>query len=48
VLIFPGGELSPFVLTLTQQDEDVRYLRTVKADEFGRLQLLQDGEEGAE
>ncbi|WP_378080768.1 GspH family T2SS minor pseudopilin variant ExeH [Aeromonas bestiarum] len=45
VLIFPGGELSPFVLTLTQQDEDVRYLRTVKADEFGRLRLLQDEEE---
>lgn len=45
VLIFPGGELSPFVLTLTQQNEDVRYLRTVKADEFGRLRLLQDEEE---
>ena len=45
VLIFPGGELSPFVLTLTQQNEDVRYLRTAKADEFGRLRLLQDEEE---
>ena len=33
------------MLTLTQQDEDVRYLRTVKADEFGRLRLLQDEEE---
>ena len=36
------GELSPFVLTLSQQDEDLHYLRTVRGDEFGRLSLLQD------
>lgn len=40
LLIFPGGELSPFVLTFTQQDEDARYTRIVKGDEFGRLTLL--------
>ena len=45
MFIFPGGELTPFVLTLTQQDDDLRYVRTVKADEFGRLRLLQDEEE---
>lgn len=45
VFIFPGGELTPFVLTLTQQDDDQRYVRTVKADEFGRLRMLQDEEE---
>ncbi|HDO1318855.1 TPA: GspH family T2SS minor pseudopilin variant ExeH [Aeromonas veronii] len=40
LLIFPGGELSPFVLTFSQQDEDARYTRIVKGDEFGRLTLL--------
>lgn len=45
ILVFPGGELSPFVLTLSQQDEDLHYLRTVRGDEFGRLSLLQDEEE---
>jgi len=47
VLIFPGGELTPFVLTLSQQNDDEHYLRTVKGDEFGRLSLLEDaaGEE---
>ena len=46
VLIFPGGELSPFVLTMTQPDPDgdksEPYLRTVKGDEFGRLTLQED------
>ncbi|MGY3890420.1 GspH family T2SS minor pseudopilin variant ExeH [Aeromonas mytilicola] len=45
IFIFPGGELTPFVLTLSQQDEDLSYLRTLKGDEFGRLSLLQDEEE---
>ncbi|MFM4848401.1 GspH family T2SS minor pseudopilin variant ExeH [Aeromonas rivipollensis] len=45
IFIFPGGELTPFVLTLSQQDEDLGYLRTLKGDEFGRLSLLQDEEE---
>ena len=29
ILVFPG-ESSPFVLTLSQQDEDLHYLRTVR------------------
>ncbi|MCH7370205.1 MULTISPECIES: GspH family T2SS minor pseudopilin variant ExeH [Aeromonas] len=45
IFIFPGGELTPFVLSLTQQDDETPYLRTVKGDEFGRLTLLQDEEE---
>ena len=45
LLIFPGGELSPFVLTFTQQDEDARYIRIVKGDEFGRLTLLTGDED---
>ena len=45
IFVFPGGELTPFVLTLSQQDEDLEYLRTVRGDEFGRLSLLQDEEE---
>ncbi|MGL4250342.1 MAG: GspH family T2SS minor pseudopilin variant ExeH [Aeromonas sp.] len=40
LLIFPGGELSPFTLTFSQQDDEVRYTRIVKGDEFGRLTLL--------
>ena len=45
ILIFPGGEQSPFVLTLHEQDEDQQYLRTVRGDEFGRLSLQEDEEE---
>ncbi|MGU5714401.1 GspH family T2SS minor pseudopilin variant ExeH [Aeromonas taiwanensis] len=45
ILIFPGGEQSPFVLTLREQDEDQQYLRTVRGDEFGRLSLQEDEEE---
>ncbi|WP_434665511.1 GspH family T2SS minor pseudopilin variant ExeH [Aeromonas sp. NJAU223] len=45
ILIFPGGELTPFVLTLSQQVDDEKYLRTVKGDEFGRLSLQEDEEE---
>jgi general secretion pathway protein H len=45
VLIFPGGELTPFVLSLSQQNDDEKYLRTVKGDEFGRLSLLEDAVE---
>lgn len=45
LLIFPGGELSPFVLTFTQQDDNARYTRIVKGDEFGRLTLLTGDEE---
>lgn len=45
ILIFPGGELTPFVLTLSQQADEDKYLRTVKGDEFGRLSLLEDEEE---
>ncbi|MEG0009199.1 MAG: GspH family T2SS minor pseudopilin variant ExeH [Aeromonas sp.] len=45
VFIFPGGELTPFVLTLSQQVDDEKYLRTVKGDEFGRLSLQEDEEE---
>ena len=48
VLIFPGGELTPFVLTLSQQNDDEKYLRTVKGDEFGRLSLLEDAVEEEE
>ncbi|MGL5977250.1 MAG: type II secretion system protein GspH, partial [Aeromonas sobria] len=36
---------SPFVLTFTQQDDDVRYTRIVKGDEFGRLTLLTGDED---
>ncbi|MGY6039781.1 GspH family T2SS minor pseudopilin variant ExeH [Aeromonas sp. AE23HZ002T15] len=45
ILIFPGGELTPFVLSLSQQVDDEKYLRTVKGDEFGRLSLQEDEEE---
>ncbi|WP_279491200.1 GspH family T2SS minor pseudopilin variant ExeH [Aeromonas veronii] len=45
LLIFPGSELSPFVLTFTQQDDDARYTRIVKGDEFGRLTLLTGDED---
>ncbi|WP_421288038.1 GspH family T2SS minor pseudopilin variant ExeH [Aeromonas veronii] len=45
LLIFPGGELSPFVLTFTQQDDDARNTRIVKGDEFGRLTLLTGDED---
>jgi general secretion pathway protein H len=48
VLIFPGGELTPFVLALSQQTDDEKYLRTVKGDEFGRLSLLEDAVEEEE
>ncbi|MCF5852522.1 GspH family T2SS minor pseudopilin variant ExeH [Aeromonas veronii] len=48
LLIFPGGELSPFVLTFTQQDDDARYTRIVKGDEFGRLTLLTGDDEDEE
>lgn len=48
VLIFPGGELTPFVLTMNQQNDDEKYLRTVKGDEFGRLSLLEDAVEEEE
>lgn len=45
LLIFPGGELSPFTLTFSQQDDEVRYTRIVKGDEFGRLTLLTGDED---
>nr|WP_256351379.1 GspH family T2SS minor pseudopilin variant ExeH [Aeromonas sp. sif0611] len=45
IFVFPGGELTPFMLTLSQQVDDEKYLRTVKGDEFGRLSLLEDEEE---
>ena len=45
IYVFPGGELTPFMLTLSQQVDDEKYLRTVKGDEFGRLSLLEDEEE---
>ncbi|WP_321149888.1 GspH family T2SS minor pseudopilin variant ExeH [Aeromonas jandaei] len=45
LLIFPGGELTPFTLTFSQQDDEVRYTRIVKGDEFGRLTLLTGDED---
>ncbi|WP_323981386.1 GspH family T2SS minor pseudopilin variant ExeH [Aeromonas media] len=45
IFVFPGGELTPFMLTLSQQVDDEKYLRTVKGDEFGRLSLLEDEKE---
>ncbi|WP_421193800.1 type II secretion system minor pseudopilin GspH [Aeromonas enteropelogenes] len=48
LLIFPGGELTSFTLTFTQQDDDARYIRIVKGDEFGRLTLLTGDEEQPE
>lgn len=42
VLIFPGDELTPFVLTFTQQVDEQRYVRVVRADEFGSLTLASD------
>lgn len=45
LLIFPGGELSPFELRFTQQDDEARYTRIVKGDELGRLILLSDDED---
>ncbi|MFM5439808.1 GspH family T2SS minor pseudopilin variant ExeH [Aeromonas enteropelogenes] len=48
LLIFPGGELTSFTLTFTQQDDEARYIRIVKGDEFGRLTLLTGDEEQPE
>ena len=45
LLSFPGGELTPFTLTFSQQDDEVRYTRIVKGDEFGRLTLLTGDED---
>jgi general secretion pathway protein H len=42
VFIFPGDELTPFVLTFTQQVDEERYFRVVWADEFGNLKLDSD------
>ncbi|MFM4649511.1 GspH family T2SS minor pseudopilin variant ExeH [Aeromonas bivalvium] len=39
VLIFPGDELTPFVLTLSQRVDDASHVRVVRADEFGALTL---------
>ncbi|MFM4703065.1 GspH family T2SS minor pseudopilin variant ExeH [Aeromonas bivalvium] len=44
VLIFPGDELTPFVLTLSQRVDDAQYVRVVRADEFGTLVLDESGE----
>ncbi|MGE6108128.1 GspH family T2SS minor pseudopilin variant ExeH [Aeromonas sobria] len=44
VLIFPGDELTPFVLTLNQRVDDAQYVRVVRADEFGTLSLDESGE----
>ncbi|MGL5660358.1 MAG: type II secretion system minor pseudopilin GspH [Aeromonas sp.] len=40
VLILPGGELSPFEITFTQQDGEVHYLRQIRGNELGHLSLL--------
>ncbi|PJG57475.1 GspH family T2SS minor pseudopilin variant ExeH [Aeromonas cavernicola] len=48
VLLFPGGELTPFTLSLSQQDDDARYLRVVKGDEFGHLALFTRDDEQPE
>ncbi|WP_288728386.1 GspH family T2SS minor pseudopilin variant ExeH [uncultured Aeromonas sp.] len=45
LLIFPGGELTPFTLTFSQQGDDARYTRLVRGDEFGRLTLFTDDED---
>ncbi|MGL5947597.1 MAG: type II secretion system minor pseudopilin GspH [Aeromonas sp.] len=47
ILIFPGGELSPFTLTFTQQDGDEEYRRLVLGDELGTLALRYGDEETA-
>ncbi|WP_429080004.1 GspH family T2SS minor pseudopilin variant ExeH [Aeromonas bivalvium] len=39
VFIFPGDELTPFVLTLSQRVDDASHVRVVRADEFGALTL---------
>ena len=43
IFVFPGS--SPLVLTLSQQDEDLEYLRTVRGTSSVASPYLQDEEE---